>query len=119
MACKTRDIRSIVAILQAFCWLQHAQLNVLDMPGCGLLEILLAVFTTDNEAAIFWAISLLHALSQDSSMSPHGKSLEIANKRRIFVNLRLVQHLMQAFDDSKQQPLTLLAVIYITKIATF
>ncbi|ETW05761.1 hypothetical protein, variant [Aphanomyces invadans] len=110
MACKTRDMRSIVAILQAFCWLQHAHLNLLDMPGCGLLEILLAVHTTDNEAAIFWAITLLHALSEDATGSPAGKAQEVANKQRIFMNSRLVQHLLAAFDDSMQRPLTLLAV---------
>ncbi|KAH9101504.1 hypothetical protein AeMF1_021778 [Aphanomyces euteiches] len=110
MACKTRDVRPIVAILQAFCWLQHAQVNVLDMPGSGLLEILLAVFTTENEAAIFWAITLLHALSEDATGSPVGKAFEVANKKRIFLNTRLVDHLQKAFDDSMARPLSLLAV---------
>ncbi|RHY83502.1 hypothetical protein DYB26_016263, partial [Aphanomyces astaci] len=79
------------------------------MPGCSLLEILLAVHTTDDETAQFWAITLAHALSEDTTGSPAGKAVEAANKKRIFMNSRLVAHLVEAVDASAQRPLSLLA----------
>ncbi|RHY41556.1 hypothetical protein DYB38_004997 [Aphanomyces astaci] len=83
---------------------------VLQTPAeLDLLEILLAVHTTDDETARFWAITLAHALSEDTTGSPAGKAAEAANKKRIFMNSRLVAHLVAAVDASAQRPLSLLA----------